>query len=266
MSASTSPCRVREHLGEFRTAHVAHDPDLSWMRLTVDVPADLDARCAAAELAAGVATARILPRSIAAFERRPGTAGSERPAAAQRALPRATRRRSDRASTGTRPLRSRTGGASSATPCSPAPSACSRCSPTSSSSARRAGQLGMGPVWRPHARAGVLGLGGLSHRRRSRPAVRGYPIRRGRRRTRAARTHRRGGELCSRRAVRDGDRRRRHPAHPVIRRHPYLQCRRCGTAERSACPVHAFRRRGALRVTGRLRFSASSRVCSASDG
>jgi spore coat polysaccharide biosynthesis protein SpsF (cytidylyltransferase family) len=33
--------RVREHLGEFRTAHVAHEPDLSWMRLTVDVPADL---------------------------------------------------------------------------------------------------------------------------------------------------------------------------------------------------------------------------------
>lgn len=33
--------RVREHLADFRTAHVAHDPDLSWMRLTVDVPADL---------------------------------------------------------------------------------------------------------------------------------------------------------------------------------------------------------------------------------
>jgi glutamate-1-semialdehyde 2,1-aminomutase len=33
--------RVREHLGDYRTAHVAHDPDLSWMRLTVDVPADL---------------------------------------------------------------------------------------------------------------------------------------------------------------------------------------------------------------------------------
>jgi spore coat polysaccharide biosynthesis protein SpsF (cytidylyltransferase family) len=34
--------RIREHLDEFVTAHVAHDPDLSWMRLTVDVPADLD--------------------------------------------------------------------------------------------------------------------------------------------------------------------------------------------------------------------------------
>jgi spore coat polysaccharide biosynthesis protein SpsF (cytidylyltransferase family) len=34
--------RVREHLEDFRTVHVAHDPDLSWMRLTVDVPADLE--------------------------------------------------------------------------------------------------------------------------------------------------------------------------------------------------------------------------------
>jgi spore coat polysaccharide biosynthesis protein SpsF (cytidylyltransferase family) len=34
--------RIREHLDDFRTAQVAHDPDLAWMRLTVDVPADLD--------------------------------------------------------------------------------------------------------------------------------------------------------------------------------------------------------------------------------
>jgi len=34
--------RIREHLDEFRTVHVAHEPDLSWMRLTVDVPADLE--------------------------------------------------------------------------------------------------------------------------------------------------------------------------------------------------------------------------------
>jgi spore coat polysaccharide biosynthesis protein SpsF (cytidylyltransferase family) len=34
--------RIREHLDDFITAHVAHDPDLSWMRLTVDVAADLD--------------------------------------------------------------------------------------------------------------------------------------------------------------------------------------------------------------------------------
>jgi spore coat polysaccharide biosynthesis protein SpsF (cytidylyltransferase family) len=34
--------RIREHMDDFRTAHVAHEPDLSAMRLTVDVPADLD--------------------------------------------------------------------------------------------------------------------------------------------------------------------------------------------------------------------------------
>ena len=34
--------RIREHLDDYVIAHVAHDPDLSWMRLTVDVPADLD--------------------------------------------------------------------------------------------------------------------------------------------------------------------------------------------------------------------------------
>jgi len=34
--------RVRERPDEFHTAHVAHEPDLSWMRLTVDVPADLE--------------------------------------------------------------------------------------------------------------------------------------------------------------------------------------------------------------------------------
>jgi spore coat polysaccharide biosynthesis protein SpsF (cytidylyltransferase family) len=34
--------RVREHLDAFRTTHVAYGPDLSWMRLTVDVPADLE--------------------------------------------------------------------------------------------------------------------------------------------------------------------------------------------------------------------------------
>jgi len=34
--------RVREHMADFRTTGVAHDPDLSGIRLTVDVPADLD--------------------------------------------------------------------------------------------------------------------------------------------------------------------------------------------------------------------------------
>ncbi len=32
---------VREHLEDFRTVRVVHEPDLSWIRLTVDVPADL---------------------------------------------------------------------------------------------------------------------------------------------------------------------------------------------------------------------------------
>jgi spore coat polysaccharide biosynthesis protein SpsF (cytidylyltransferase family) len=33
--------RVREHLDDYRTAFVVHNRDLSWMRLTVDIPADL---------------------------------------------------------------------------------------------------------------------------------------------------------------------------------------------------------------------------------
>jgi len=33
--------RVREHPEAFRVVHVAHERDLSWMRLTVDVPEDL---------------------------------------------------------------------------------------------------------------------------------------------------------------------------------------------------------------------------------
>jgi spore coat polysaccharide biosynthesis protein SpsF (cytidylyltransferase family) len=34
--------RVREHLDDYRTAQVHNDRDLSWMRLTVDFPEDLD--------------------------------------------------------------------------------------------------------------------------------------------------------------------------------------------------------------------------------
>ncbi len=34
--------RIREHLDDYRTVGVRHDPDLSWMRLTVDLPEDLD--------------------------------------------------------------------------------------------------------------------------------------------------------------------------------------------------------------------------------
>ena len=34
--------RVREHLDEYRTAQVRNERDLSWMRLTVDLPEDLE--------------------------------------------------------------------------------------------------------------------------------------------------------------------------------------------------------------------------------
>jgi spore coat polysaccharide biosynthesis protein SpsF (cytidylyltransferase family) len=34
--------RIREHLDEYRTASVRNDRDLSWMRLTVDIPQDLE--------------------------------------------------------------------------------------------------------------------------------------------------------------------------------------------------------------------------------
>jgi spore coat polysaccharide biosynthesis protein SpsF (cytidylyltransferase family) len=62
--------RVREHLTEFRTTHIAHDPDLSWMRLTVDVPADLER---VARILDGLppSPAPDLAAVIAAFERDP---------------------------------------------------------------------------------------------------------------------------------------------------------------------------------------------------
>jgi spore coat polysaccharide biosynthesis protein SpsF (cytidylyltransferase family) len=62
--------RVREHLGDFRTAHVAHDPDLSWMRLTVDVPADL-ARVARLLESLPASPPPDLEAVVAAFERDP---------------------------------------------------------------------------------------------------------------------------------------------------------------------------------------------------
>jgi spore coat polysaccharide biosynthesis protein SpsF (cytidylyltransferase family) len=62
--------RVREHLGDFRTAHVAHDPDLSWMRLTVDVPADL-ARVARLLDSLPASPPPGLAAVVAAFERDP---------------------------------------------------------------------------------------------------------------------------------------------------------------------------------------------------
>ena len=62
--------RVREHMGEFRTAHVAHEPDLSAMRLTVDVPADL-ARVARLLDMLPPSPPPDLAAVIAAFERDP---------------------------------------------------------------------------------------------------------------------------------------------------------------------------------------------------
>jgi spore coat polysaccharide biosynthesis protein SpsF (cytidylyltransferase family) len=62
--------RVREHLGDFRTAHVAHDLDLSWMRLTVDVPADL-ARVARLLDSLPASPPPDLAAVVAAFERDP---------------------------------------------------------------------------------------------------------------------------------------------------------------------------------------------------
>jgi spore coat polysaccharide biosynthesis protein SpsF (cytidylyltransferase family) len=62
--------RVREHLDDFRTAHVVHDPDLSWMRLTVDVPADL-ARVARLLDSLPASPSPDLEAVVAAFERDP---------------------------------------------------------------------------------------------------------------------------------------------------------------------------------------------------
>jgi spore coat polysaccharide biosynthesis protein SpsF len=62
--------RVREHLDAFRSAHVAHDPDLSWMRLTVDVPADLE-RVARLLDSLPISPPPDLEAVIAAFEQDP---------------------------------------------------------------------------------------------------------------------------------------------------------------------------------------------------
>ena len=62
--------RVREHLDEYRTAQVRNDRDLSWMRLTVDVPADLD-RIARLLAALPVSPPPGLADVVAAYERDP---------------------------------------------------------------------------------------------------------------------------------------------------------------------------------------------------
>lgn len=62
--------RIREHMDDFRTAHVAHDPDLSAIRLTVDVPADLD-RVSRLLAALPPSPPPDLAAVVAAFERDP---------------------------------------------------------------------------------------------------------------------------------------------------------------------------------------------------
>ncbi len=62
--------RIREHLEAFQTVHVAHEPDLSWMRLTVDVPADLE-RVARLLSALPDAPLPDLAAVVAAFEHDP---------------------------------------------------------------------------------------------------------------------------------------------------------------------------------------------------
>jgi spore coat polysaccharide biosynthesis protein SpsF (cytidylyltransferase family) len=62
--------RVREHPEDYRTAQVRNDRDLSWMRLTVDVPADLD-RIARVLAALPATPPPGLAAVVAAYERDP---------------------------------------------------------------------------------------------------------------------------------------------------------------------------------------------------
>jgi spore coat polysaccharide biosynthesis protein SpsF (cytidylyltransferase family) len=62
--------RVREHLDDYRTEFVVNERDLSWMRLTVDVPADL-VRVARLLAALPQSPPADLAAVVAAFERDP---------------------------------------------------------------------------------------------------------------------------------------------------------------------------------------------------
>ena len=123
------------------------------------------------------------------------------------------------------------------------------------------------PVRRSHARAGVLGLRRVPEHLRPRLAGRCHPIHRGRRRTRAARAHRRGGEL------RAGGALGRPPWSPSRSCSPsrlsashLFERPRCRAAERPAPAVRALCGRGASSGCRRLRSSVCSRVSSATDG
>jgi spore coat polysaccharide biosynthesis protein SpsF (cytidylyltransferase family) len=70
--------RVREHLDNFQTAHVAYARDLSWMRLTVDMPADLD-RVARLLASLPYSPPPDLEAVVAALERDPTLQGGDLP-------------------------------------------------------------------------------------------------------------------------------------------------------------------------------------------
>jgi spore coat polysaccharide biosynthesis protein SpsF (cytidylyltransferase family) len=75
--------RIREHLGDFRTRQVRNGRDLSWMRLTVDIPQDLD------RVARLLATLPATPPPgladvVAAYERDPAVQAETPPARDER--------------------------------------------------------------------------------------------------------------------------------------------------------------------------------------
>ena len=70
--------RIREHLDDYRTAQVRNDRDLSWMRLTVDVPADLD-RIAHLLAALPAIPPPGLAEVVAAYERDPAAQAEAMP-------------------------------------------------------------------------------------------------------------------------------------------------------------------------------------------
>jgi spore coat polysaccharide biosynthesis protein SpsF (cytidylyltransferase family) len=75
--------RVREHLDDYRVAELRNDRDLSWMRLTVDIPEDLD-RIARLLAALPATTPPGLAEVVAAYERDPAVQAEPLPPRDQR--------------------------------------------------------------------------------------------------------------------------------------------------------------------------------------